>query len=79
MRIVEEIYTEVRNMARAQAGYVLPPVYDPILGVRFDTPKREARHAWLNAARQAHPDTGGSHESMKCVNEAYARRKVRIG
>jgi hypothetical protein len=45
--------------------------YD-VLGVRTDVSAAELRRAYLDRARQHHPDTGGRPEAMTAVNEAWA-------
>jgi hypothetical protein len=45
--------------------------YD-VLGVRPDASAAELRRAYLDRARQHHPDAGGRPEAMTAVNEAWA-------
>lgn len=45
--------------------------YD-VLGVRPDATPAELRRAYLERARQHHPDAGGRAEAMTAVNEAWA-------
>ena len=45
--------------------------YD-VLGVPADASAADLRRAYLDQARQHHPDTGGRPEAMTAVNEAWA-------
>lgn len=45
--------------------------YD-VLGVPTDVSAADLRRAYLDRARQHHPDTGGRPEAMTAVNEAWA-------
>lgn len=45
--------------------------YD-VLGVRPDATPAEVRRAYLDRAREHHPDAGGRPEAMTAVNEAWA-------
>jgi DnaJ-class molecular chaperone len=46
-----------------------------VLAVGRDASPEEIRGAYINAAKQAHPDHGGSPDSMALVNEAYRTLK----
>jgi curved DNA-binding protein CbpA len=45
--------------------------YYRVLGVREDVSKEELEKAYRVAARNRHPDRGGSEEEMKFLNEAH--------
>ena len=46
--------------------------YYDILGVKKDAGEDEIKKAFRRLARKHHPDTGGSEEKFKEINEAYA-------
>lgn len=45
--------------------------YYKFLGVSADATQREVRVAYVRAAKEHHPDKGGSHEQMQLLNTAY--------
>ena len=45
--------------------------YFDLLGVDFDVDESELKGAYRRAARDAHPDAGGSEERFKALQEAY--------
>ena len=45
--------------------------YYDILGVKKDASEDEIKKAFRRLARKHHPDTGGSEEKFKEINEAY--------
>jgi len=51
------------------------PIADPfkVLGVKADASKAEIKKAYYKAARDNHPDKGGSVEAMKEINKAYVQ------
>lgn len=54
------------------------PVPDPfaLLGIERTTDQSVIRRAWRHAAREAHPDAGGSDAAMRAVNEALTAALV---
>lgn len=57
-------------MATARGADVDSDLFE-VLGVPWGTDGPELRAAYRRAARQAHPDTGGSHEAMVRVQHAW--------
>jgi hypothetical protein len=49
-----------------------------LLDVSTSASVEEIRQAWKSKARQAHPDTGGSHEAMQRLNEALQEALSRV-
>lgn len=46
--------------------------YYKLLGISANATQREVRVAYVRAAKEHHPDKGGSHEHMQRLNLAYA-------
>ena len=60
------------------------PALDPndpysILGIPTNSPNWLVRLAYRECAKKAHPDTGGSDEQMKRINEAYGKIRQERG
>jgi len=67
----------VGNMEQAFAGYTSLPEkaggvsWWEALGVTVNATADQISAAYREKAKTAHPDTGGSHEAMALLNEAY--------
>lgn len=73
------------ELTQAFAGYAALPApadlrpWFEVLGVHEACSIEEARRAWIEKSKFAHPDAGGSDASMSAVNGAWARAKQVLG
>lgn len=71
-------YSQSKPAGSDEAGPAQPdsnPIADPfkVLGVKADASPAEIKKAYFKAARENHPDKGGSAETMQEINKAYAQ------
>ena len=69
-------YSQSRPAPSDEAAPAQPdsnPIADPfkVLGVKADASQAEIKKAYYKAARENHPDKGGSADAMREVNKAY--------
>lgn len=75
----------VGNIEQAFAGYAAIPErtggvsWWDVLGVPLNAGEDQIKTAYRDKAKTAHPDTGGSHESMSRLNEAYTMALAQTG